>query len=85
MGCCPVELHGPANVVHNERCHGGGYHRASVSCQFWATDGSLSLDIWLYEPIAEDGGRPHEPQMAYCWQFVCMVGRHLSDGNRRHL
>ena len=47
--------------------------------------GVFSLDIWLYEPYSRNGGRPHEPQMAYCWQFVCMVGRHLSDGNSRHL
>lgn len=52
MGCRPVELHGPANAIHNERCHGGGYHRASVSCQFWATDGSFSLIYGCMSPIA---------------------------------
>ena len=44
--------------------------------------------LWIYGCMSKPAGmsgRDHEPQMAYCWQFVCMVGRHLSDGNSRHL
>lgn len=52
MGRRPVELYGPANAVHDERRHGGGYHRTSVSRQLWSSDGGFPLDIWLYEPIA---------------------------------
>lgn len=48
----------------------------------------MGVFLWIYgcmSPIAGMVGDRMNRKMAYCWQFVCMVGRHLSDGNSRHL
>ena len=45
MGCCFAELYGQANAFHYANSDDGGCPGIGIGCQFWSSDGCLSVGI----------------------------------------